>query len=120
MPEYAGLLEDAINYAKTKYPDVTGPELVTEICDKLSVNFGREILGLVPGYVSTEVDARLSFDMEATVAKARKVIGLYEELGIGKDRILIKIASTWEGIKAAEVLEQEGIHCNLTLLFNFH
>ncbi|CAN0501159.1 unnamed protein product, partial [Ectocarpus sp. 8 AP-2014] len=85
--------------------------------DKLSVNFGVEILTLVKGYVSTEVDARLSFDTEATLARARNIISLYEAAGVDKSRILIKIASTWEGIKACEVLQKEGITCNMTLLF---
>ena len=87
--------------------------------DGLSVAFGREILEIVPGRVSTEVDAALSFDSEATVAKGRKLIAMYEKHGIGRDRVLIKTASTWEGIRAAERLEGEGIHCNLTLLFSF-
>lgn len=86
--------------------------------DKVAVNFGIEITKIVPGYVSTEVDARLSFDTDATVAKARKIIELYKEAGIDKSRILIKIAATWEGIKAAEILEKEGITCNLTLIFS--
>merc|ERR1712071_426280 len=88
------------------------------IMDKLAVNFGVEITKIVPGYVSTEVDARLSFDTEATIAKARKLIELYKEKGIDKSRILIKIAATWEGIQAAKVLEAEGITCNLTLIFS--
>ena len=87
--------------------------------DRLAVNFGREILKIVPGRVSTEVDARLSFDTAATVAKARELIGLYEQAGIARERILIKVGSTWEGIRAAAELEREGIHCNLTLLFSF-
>lgn len=87
--------------------------------DRLAVNFGREILKIVPGRVSTEVDARLSFDAAGTVAKARELIGLYERAGIERERILIKVASTWEGIRAAAELEREGIHCNLTLLFSF-
>jgi len=87
--------------------------------DRLAVNFGREILKIVPGRVSTEVDARLSFDTAGTVAKARELIGLYEQAGIGRERILIKVGSTWEGIRAAADLEREGIHCNLTLLFSF-
>ena len=87
--------------------------------DKLLVNFGCEILKIVPGRVSTEVDAGLSFDTEGTLAKARRLIGLYEKAGVDRERILIKIASTWEGIRAAEQLEREGIHCNLTLLFSF-
>lgn len=86
--------------------------------DKLAVNFGTEITKIVPGYVSTEVDARLSFDTEATLEKARKLIALYKEVGIDKSRILIKIAATWEGIQAAEILEKEGITCNLTLIFS--
>ncbi len=90
-----------------------------EILDNLLIAFGLKILEIVPGRVSTEVDARLSFNTEATLAKARKLIGLYEAAGVSRDRILIKIASTWEGIKAAEELEKEGIHCNLTLLFSF-
>jgi transaldolase len=87
--------------------------------DRLAVNFGREILKIVPGRVSTEVDARLSFDREASIAKARELIGLYEKAGISRERILIKVGSTWEGIRAAGELEKEGIHCNLTLLFSF-
>ena len=93
--------------------------MVEEALDEICVIFGKEILKIIPGRVSTEVDARLSYDMEGTITKARKIIDLYSESGISKDRILIKIASTWEGIKAAEVLEKEGIHCNLTLLFGF-
>lgn len=86
--------------------------------DKLAVNFGTEISKIVPGYVSTEVDARLSFDTEATIAKARKLIELYKEAGVDRSRILIKVAATWEGVEAAKVLEQEGITCNLTLVFS--
>lgn len=109
MPAYSKLLDDAISYGK-------GDVSVT--MDKLAVNFGIEITKIVPGYVSTEVDARLSFDTEATVKKARSIIDLYNEAGVEKSRILIKIAATWEGIKAAEILEKEGISCNLTLLFS--
>jgi len=87
--------------------------------DQLAVNFGAEILQIIPGRVSTEVDARLSFDTDATVERARRLIGLYEAAGLDRSRILIKIASTWEGIRAAEILEREGVHCNLTLLFSF-
>ncbi|KAF9304770.1 Transaldolase [Mortierella antarctica] len=115
---YAHLIDDAIAYGKK----LGGPiESQTEnALDKLLVNFGVEILKIVPGRVSTEVDARLSFDKEATIAKAKKIIGLYKEAGVHKDRILIKIASTWEGIQAAKHLEAvEEIHCNLTLLFSF-
>jgi transaldolase len=93
--------------------------VVKEALDEISVTFGKEILKIVPGRVSTEVDARLSYDTEATIEKAHKLIGLYQQAGIGKERVLIKIASTWEGIKAAERLEKDGIHCNLTLLFGF-
>jgi len=109
MPEYSLLVEEAIMYGKGN---------LSTVMDKLSVNFGAEITKTIPGYVSTEVDARLSFDKEATIVKARRIIELYKEVGISKSRILIKIAATWEGIKAAEVLEKEGICCNLTLVFN--
>lgn len=93
---------------------------VSEIGERLAVNIGNEILKIIPGKISTEVDARLSFDTAATINKARRIISLYDELGIARDRVLIKIASTWEGIKAAEQLEKEGINCNLTLLFSFY
>lgn len=110
MPKYSKLVDDAILYGKGD---------LSLIMDKLAVNFGAEITKIVPGYVSTEVDARLSFDKEGTIAKARKIIALYKEMGIDKSRILVKIASTWEGIEAAKVLEEEdGISCNLTLLFS--
>jgi len=99
--------------------DASAESVVLEALDEICVTFGKEILKIVPGRVSTEVDARLSFDTEATIAKARKLIGLYNQAGIGNERVLIKIASTWEGIRAAEQLEKEGIHCNLTLLFGF-
>jgi transaldolase len=94
-------------------------DVVAEALDEISVTFGKEILRIVPGRVSTEVDARLSYNTDATIEKARKLIGLYEQAGVKRERVLIKIASTWEGIRAAEKLEQEGIHCNLTLLFGF-
>lgn len=109
MPEYNKLVEDAIAYGKGD---------VETTMDKLAVNFGAEITKIVPGYVSTEVDARLSFDTDATVAKARKIIAMYKEMGIDKSRILIKIASTWEGIQACKILEAEGITCNCTLIFS--
>lgn len=114
--KYKHLIDDAIAYAKksSSNKDVQ----LSKAMDKLAVNFGIEILKIVPGRVSTEVDARLSFDTEATVQKARDIIALYEENGISRERILIKIASTWEGIRAAEILEKEGIRCNLTLLFS--
>lgn len=119
LPQYQYLVKDAISYAR-QHSHKSEKELITNICDKLAVNFGAEILKIVPGYVSTEVDARLSFDTQASVDKAKKLISMYEEIGYSKDRILIKLASTWEGIKAGEILEKEGIHCNLTLLFNFY
>lgn len=116
LPAYQSLIDDALNWAKAQ--DSTD-DVISLAVDKTAVAIGTEILKLVPGLVSTEVDARLSYDTEATIAKAHRLIELYEQAGIGKDRILIKIASTWEGIKAAEQLEKEGISCNLTLLFNF-
>jgi transaldolase len=116
-PQYAYLLEDALEFAGRAPGD---REARTEaFMDRLLVNFGIEILKIVPGRVSTEVDAGLSFDIERTIAKAHRLIGLYDEAGIGPERVLIKVASTWEGIRAAQKLESEGIHCNLTLLFSF-
>ncbi len=115
-PKYRSLIDDAIHFAK-KSSDDKAVQL-SKAMDKLAVNFGLEILKIVPGRVSTEVDARLSFDTEGTIEKARELIQLYENAGISRERILIKIAATWEGIRAAEVLEKEGIHCNLTLLFS--
>ena len=117
MPQYQHLVDEAVNFGKSQ--SGSQDEQLAATMDRLSVNFGNEILGIVPRYVSTEVDARLSFDTEATIARARRIIELYESTGTSKDRILIKIASTWEGIRAAEVLEKEGIKCNLTLLFGF-
>ncbi|MDP5291605.1 transaldolase [Oceanimonas sp. CHS3-5] len=117
IPEYRPLLEDAVAWAKAQSQDAE--QQLIDASDKLAVNIGCEILKIIPGRISTEVDARLSFDTEASIAKARRLIALYAEAGIGKERILIKLASTWEGIRAAEVLEQEGINCNLTLLFSF-
>lgn len=113
---YKHLIDDAIDFARKSSTDKS--EQLSKAMDKLAVNFGLEILKIVPGRASTEVDARLSFHTEATVAKAREIIGLYESAGISRERVLIKIASTWEGIKAAEIVEKEGIHCNLTLLFS--
>jgi len=115
-PEYRPLLDKAA--AELKGGSLSGAALTDAIMDKILVNFGVEILKIVPGRVSTEVDARLSFDTDATVAKARQIIALYEKEGVGRERVLIKIASTWEGIKAAEILQKEGINCNLTLLFS--
>ncbi|WP_411354425.1 transaldolase [Tolumonas auensis] len=116
-PEYAPLLEQVVSQAKQLSADVAVQ--VEEAADRLIVAIGCEVLKHVPGRISTEVDARLSFDTAATIEKARKLIGLYEYQGIPRSRVLIKIASTWEGIRAAEQLEKEGINCNLTLLFSF-
>ncbi|ORY83217.1 hypothetical protein BCR37DRAFT_346810 [Protomyces lactucae-debilis] len=113
---YGKLIDDAIAYGKQH--GSSEDEKIDAALDALLVEFGKEILKIVPGRVSTEVDARFSFSTEATLEKARHIIALYKEQGIDKDRVLIKIASTWEGIKAAEQLEKEGIHCNLTLLFS--
>lgn len=117
IPDYEPLIADAIAYAKAQSDDPV--QQLDDAADKLAVNIGLEILKIVPGRISTEVDARLSFDTQGSVAKARKLMRLYQEAGVGPDRILIKLASTWEGIRAAEQLEQEGINCNLTLLFSF-
>lgn len=114
--EYAGVLDSAIQSASNS--GKSGSDQVDLVIDHLLVGFGCKILEIVPGRVSTEVDACLSFDTEATVSKARELISLYEEAGISKERILIKIASTWEGIQAAKILKQEGINCNMTLLFS--
>ena len=120
IPDYQHLIDDTLR-ASRKIIGANAPaeQVVAEALDEICVSFGKEILKIVPGRVSTEVDARLSFDTEATIAKAHKLIGLYNDAGITNERVLIKIASTWEGIKAAESLEKEGIHCNLTLLFGF-
>lgn len=115
-PQYKHLIEDAVAYAKAE--GKSAQEQRQLLMDKLFVNFGVEILKLVPGRVSTEVDARLSFDTEGSIQKAHSLIALYKAAGIPKERILIKLASTWEGAKAATVLEKEGIHCNMTLLFS--
>lgn len=114
--EYAHLVDAAVDYGR-KHGNNSASKLV-ESLDMLAVNFGMEILKVVPRRVSTEVDARLSFDIEGSLAKARKLIGIYEGNGISRDKVLVKLASTWEGIRAAEQLEKEGIHCNLTLLFS--
>ena len=116
LPQYAPLIDEAITYAKAQSAGKAQQLIDAE--DKLAVNIGLEILKIVPGRISTEVDARLSYDTQATVEKARKLISLYNAAGISNDRILIKIASTWQGIRAAEILEKEGINCNLTLLFS--
>lgn len=115
-PEYAGVLADAIESAGDS--PATGEARIDLVIDHLLVGFGVKILEIVPGRVSTEVDASLSFDAEASIAKARELIALYEAAGISRERVLIKLASTWEGIRAAEVLQKEGIRCNMTLLFS--
>jgi len=117
MPHYRELVEDAIVFGRSRDSDGTAQARWT--MDKLAVNFGAEILKIVPGRVSTEIDARLSFDTEATIRRAEALMGLYEGVGVGPDRVLLKIASTWEGIRAAERLERRGFHCNLTLMFSF-
>ncbi len=116
MPGYAALLDKAVT--DNRNVPLAGAALADRITDHLLIAFGLEILKVIPGRVSTEVDARLSFDTDGTVAKARELIALYEKNGVGRDRVLIKIASTWEGIAAGEILEREGIHCNMTLLFS--
>jgi transaldolase len=117
IEDYAPLIENAVEYAKAQSSDKAAQ--VEDACDMLAVNIGKEILTTIPGRISTEVDARLSYDTEASVAKARKLVKMYNDAGVSNDRILIKLASTWEGIRAAEILEKEGINCNLTLLFSF-
>ncbi|GKX56205.1 transaldolase B [Leminorella grimontii] len=117
LPEYRKLIDDAIAWAKGQSSDRA--QQVIDASDKLAVNIGLEILKLIPGRISTEVDARLSYDTEASIAKAKRLIKLYNDAGITNDRILIKLASTWQGIRAAAQLEKEGINCNLTLLFSF-
>ena len=121
MPQYQEIVDDTLKKARTDLGNGASlGEVVTLAFDRLAVSFGLKILEIIPGRVSTEVDARLSYDTQATIEKAHYLIGQYEAAGISRDRILIKIASTWEGIKAAESLEKEGIHCNLTLLFGLH
>ncbi|MBK4715514.1 MULTISPECIES: transaldolase [Tenebrionibacter/Tenebrionicola group] len=117
LKNYDPLIEDALAWARKAGGN--REQQVINACDKLAVNFGAEILKSIPGRVSTEVDARLSFDKEKSIAKARRLVALYKEQGVDPSRILIKLASTWEGIRAAHALEKEGIHCNLTLLFSF-
>lgn len=117
IPEYASYIDEAVAWAKTQSNNVE--QQIIDAGDKLAVIIGLEILKIVPGRISTEVDARLSYDREASLLKARKLIKLYNDSGISNDRVLIKLASTWEGIQAAAELEKEGINCNLTLLFSF-
>jgi transaldolase len=117
MPQYRALVDEALAHAAKAGGDRAARS--ERFMDKLAVNFGSEILKMIPGRVSTEVDATYSFDTEGTIAKARELIGLYKEIGVDRARILIKVGTTWEGIRAAEKLEKEGIHCNMTLLFSF-
>ena len=121
MPQYQGMVADTLKGARaTLGAGAAAAEVVSLAFDRLAVSFGLKILEIIEGRVSTEVDARLSFDVDATIAKGRDLIKQYEAAGISKERVLIKIAATWEGIQAAAVLEKEGIHCNLTLLFGMH
>ncbi|MEL6553613.1 MAG: transaldolase [Cyanobacteria bacterium J06621_11] len=121
LPQYQSIVDETLMQAKrTLGENASNQEVAKEAFKHLAVEFGKRILEIIPGRVSTEVDARLSYDVEGTLQTARELIGEYEAAGISRDRILIKIASTWEGIKAAEILEKEGIHCNLTLLFGLH
>ncbi|BAU06079.1 transaldolase [Fischerella major NIES-592] len=121
MPEYQEIVDQTLLQAKKDLGSgASQAQVVSLAFDRLAVSFGLKILQIIPGRVSTEVDARLSYDTEATVTKARELIAQYEAAGVSRQRILIKIASTWEGIRAAEILEKEGIHCNLTLLFGIH
>ncbi|MFM5891588.1 MAG: transaldolase [Dolichospermum sp.] len=121
MPEYQDIVDQTLLKAKKDAGiSASQAQVVSLAFERLAVSFGLKILQIIPGRVSTEVDARLSYDTDATVAKARDLISQYQAAGVGKERVLIKIAATWEGIKAAEILEKEGIHCNLTLLFGLH
>ena len=121
MPQYQPIVDGVLVDARKELGDGASDQAVANLAfQRLAIAFGKKILEIVPGRVSTEVDARLSYDTEATIKQARSIIAQYDAAGIGRDRILVKIASTWEGIRAAEVLEKEGIHCNLTLLFGLH
>jgi transaldolase len=121
MPEYASIVDDVLTQARKDAGSNASDEDVAALAFKtLAVAFGKKILEIIPGRVSTEVDARLSYDTDKSIATARDIIAQYESAGISRERILIKLASTWEGIKAAEILEKEGIHCNMTLLFGLH
>src|SRR5579875_2273577 len=121
MPAYQKIVDDVLLDAKKQLGDSAPSDKVAKLAfENLAVAFGKQILAIIPGRVSTEVDARLSYDTEATIKQAHAIIEKYEKQGISRERVLIKIASTWEGIRAAEQLEKEGIHCNLTLLFGMH
>jgi transaldolase len=121
MPQYQPIVDGVLKDARNELGDGASDQAVANVAfQRLAIAFGKKILAIVPGRVSTEVDARLSFDTEGTIKQARSIIVQYDAAGIGRNRILVKIASTWEGIRAAEVLEKDGIHCNLTLLFGLH
>ncbi|MGZ5050648.1 MAG: transaldolase [Methylobacter sp.] len=121
MPQYQGIVDDTLKGAReTLGKDAPADQVATLAFERLAVAFGKKILEVIPGRVSTEVDARLSYNTEETVRVGRDLIAMYEALGVSRERVLIKIAATWEGIQAAAVLEKEGIHCNLTLLFGLH
>jgi len=121
MPNYRSIVDDVLKQAKDEAGEKSSDKDVAKLAFKrLAVAFGKKILGVIPGRVSTEVDARLSYDKEATMQEAREIIKQYDAAGISRDRVLVKVASTWEGIQAAEQLEKEGIHCNMTLLFGLH
>src|ERR1700734_489733 len=121
MPQYQPIVDGVLKDARNELGEGATDQTVANLAfQQLAIAFGKKILKIVPGRVSTEVDARLSYDTEATIKQAREIIAQYDQAGIGRDHVLIKIASTWEGIKAAEILEKEGIHCNLTLLFGLH
>ena len=120
MPEYQSIVDDVLKTAREKNPNADDKEVAAAAFKTLAVAFGRKILDIVPGRVSTEVDARLSYNTDAELEAARDIIKQYEDAGISRERVLIKLASTWEGIRAAEILEKEGIHCNMTLLFGLH
>ncbi|MCC7070198.1 MAG: transaldolase [Deltaproteobacteria bacterium] len=120
MPQYQGVVDNALRWAKGESTDKSAAAVCKRAVDRLAVEFGIEILKVVPGRVSTEADARLADDEQGSIAKARDLIAMYEKAGVKRERVLIKLAATWAGIKAAEQLEREGIHCNLTLLFGFH
>ena len=119
-PEYKDIVDGVLKDVRGRMAGASDQEIAAASFKYLAVAFGRKILGIIPGRVSTEVDARLSYDTEKSIAQARELIAMYEKAGISRERILIKLASTWEGIRAAELLEKEGIHCNMTLLFGIH
>jgi transaldolase len=120
-PEYASVVDDVLKQVrKDAGPGASDKDVAAKAFRPLEIAFGRKILEIIPGRVSTEVDARLSYDIDKSIAEARAIIALYDKAGISRDRVLVKLASTWEGIRAAEILEKEGIHCNMTLLFGIH